>query len=154
MKADRIFPLIFCLLFPAGAMGQTAGSNWQRVQQLPPHTKVHIKADSKSRVCTIDNVDEDKLTCTASRVVQSSRYTFQRSEIKSIKVTRYALSTVVGAGIGAGVGAGIGAAIHGKDDLFSTGEVVGVTAAICAVPGAIVGGLTDFTRGPTIYRRP
>jgi hypothetical protein len=153
----RVLPITLCLLTSL-VQGQTAaaGSNWQRVQQLPLHTKVHVSADSKSRLCSIDKVDETQLTCSAGRVVETSHFTFQRGEIKSIKVSHQMRSTLVGAGVGAAAGAITGVAINGGPNQFihfSNAEVGGVGAIIFAVPGAFVGLMTDLTRGPTIYRR-
>jgi hypothetical protein len=145
-----------CLLTSVAALGQApAGSNWQRVQQLPPHAKVHVSADHKSRVCVIDSVDEDKLTCSTGRVVATSHYTFTRSEIKSIKVTRYLVSTAVGAGIGGGVGAAAGAAaFSGNGSLVHGGQAAAVLGGGFAFVGGVIGLTTDFVRGPTVYRRP
>jgi hypothetical protein len=153
----RVLPISLCLLAPL-VEGQTAaaGSNWQRVQQLPLHTRVHVSADSKSRLCSIDKVDETQLICSAGRVVESSHFTFQRGDIKSIKLSRQMRSTLVGAGVGAAAGAVIGVAINqGPNQFihFSNATVAGVAAIILAVPGAFVGLATDFARGPTVYRR-
>jgi hypothetical protein len=157
MRIHRVLTVLLCLLAAVGVLAQApaAGSNWQRVQQLPLHTKVHVSADSKGRVCTIDSVTDELLTCTSGHVVGSSHYTFQRAEIKSIKVTRYTLSALAGAGIGAGVGAGIGAGVGASGDgFFTKSQAAGVCAAIGVIPGALVGWGTDFAKGPTVYRRP
>jgi len=153
----RVSPILLCLLASL-VQGQTAaaGSNWQRVQQLPLHTRVHVSADSRSRLCSIDQVDETQLTCSAGRVVETSHFTFQRGDIKSIKVSRQMRSTLVGAGVGAAAGAITGVAINqGPNQFihFSNASVAGVGAIILAVPGAFVGLATDFARGPTVYRR-
>jgi hypothetical protein len=154
----RVLPISLCLLASL-VQGQTAaaGSNWQRVQQLPLHTRVHVSADGKSRLCSIDKVDETQLTCSAGRVMETSHFTFQRGNIKSIKASHQMRSTLVGAGVGAAAGAIIGVAINGggPDQLihFSNAEVGGVGAIIFAVPGAVIGLATDFTRSPTVYRR-
>ncbi len=147
------------LTVSTGLPAQTpaAGSNWQRVQQLPLHMHVHVSSDKMGRVCEIDSVDEESLTCSSGRVVNTARYTFPRGEIKSIKVTRYVLSAVGGAGIGGGAGLIIGAAAtQGKNSTIGAtrGEVIGIFGLAGGVIGAVVGGPTDFLRGPTIYRRP
>lgn len=155
--ANYFGQLVFCLwlliLSPLSAKCQAAGSNWQRVQQLPVHSRIHVSSDRMSRVCTVDHVDEETLVCSAGRMVQTSHYTFSRSEIKRIKVTRYALSTAAGAGIGAAVSIIALEAANG-DGFFRQGELIGAGAAIGGVPGGIVGLLSDFARGPTVYRRP
>ena len=139
-----------CLLMQATMMsGQSPanGANWQRVQQLPTHTRVHIYADTRNRACSIESVTDDGLTC--------GHKTFARSEIKSIKLTRYAVSTAAGAAIGAGGGAAIGAGIAASGDgFFTKRETAGVLAVIGVIPGALIGWGTDFAKGPTVYRRP
>jgi len=153
----RVLPIsLFLLASLAQGQAPAAGSNWQRVQQLPLHTRVHVSADGKSRLCSIDKVDETQLTCSAGRVVETSHFTFQRGDIKTIKVSHQMRSTLVGAGVGAAAGAIIGVAINGGSNQFihfSNAEVGAVGAIILAVPGAFIGLATDFTRSPTVYRR-
>jgi hypothetical protein len=141
---------------PTQFRAQPAGSNWQRVRQLPPQTRVHISSDRMSRVCSIDVVEEDKLTCSAGRVVSISHFVFPRAEIKSIQATRYLGSAAGGLGIGAGAGLIFGFAVAhkgGDDQIVSNKEIWAGTSAAGAVIGAAIGGPTDFLRGPTIYRR-
>jgi hypothetical protein len=149
MKVSRQ-QIFVCLLMQATMMlGQSPanGANWQRVQQLPAHTKVHISADTKGRTCSIESVTDDSLTC--------GHHAFAKSEIKSIKLTRYAASTAAGAAIGAGGGAAIGAGIAASGDgFFTKRETAGVLAVIGVIPGALIGWGTDFAKGPTVYRRP
>ncbi len=149
--------LVICLwmliLSPSDAKGQAAGSNWQRVQQLPVHTRIHVTGDRMSRVCTMDRVDDETLVCSTGRMVQTSHYTFSRSEIRRIKVTRYAVSIAAGTGIGAAVGIIALEAANG-DGFFRQGELIGAGAAVGGIPGGLVGLLTDFAPGPTVYRRP
>lgn len=151
---------VFCAVFVSAhlmAQAPVGGADWKRVEQLPLHTKVHVSSDKMGRVCMVDSVDEGSLTCSAGHVVNTAHYTFSRAEIKSIKVTRYVLSTIGGAGIGAGVGAIIGAAgTQGDNDRIgiTRGQVVGIVTLIGGVVGAAIGGPTDFLRGPTVYRRP
>jgi hypothetical protein len=136
------------------AQGGAAAANWARVQQLPLHTKVHIASDKVKRVCSIDSVTADSLTCSSGSTISS----FPRAEIKSIKVTRRGLSTLGGAAIGAGVGFAVGAALtagesHNDIIYISAPQAGGVGAAVGAVVGAAIGAPTDFLRGPTVYER-
>ena len=112
-----------------------------------------MTADHKSRTCEIERVDDVTLACSAGRMVQTSHYMFNRSEIKRIKLTRYVTSTALGAGIGAAVSIVSLEAIN-SDGFFRQGELIGVGAIVGGVPGGIVGLLTDFARGPLIYQRP
>jgi hypothetical protein len=71
-------------------------------------TRVQVKTDSQKTTCLITAVTDDKLTCSQS--------VLSRAEIKTIRLTNKAKSTVtgllIGAGAGSGVGAGIGSAIN------------------------------------------
>jgi hypothetical protein len=146
MRIARVFAIFLCLLLTITASGESpAGSNWQRVKQLPLHTRVHVSADGKSRACSIDSVDDDTLNC--------GHHTFQRSSIKSIKLTRYLVSTAVGAGIGGGAGAAAGEAAFNGNGFVHGGQAAAVLGGLFAVVGGGIGLGTDFARGPTIYRR-
>jgi hypothetical protein len=105
----------------------------------------------------IDLVDDATLRCSKG----GSQYSFERDEVKSVKVTRYTRSTLVGLGIGLGVGAGVGAiAGHTQEkpgDWFP-GLATEAFAAVGGAGGLLIGGgvgaATDFMKGPTVYRRP
>ena len=137
--------------------GPSGDAGWDRVRHLPAGTHVHVAGDKQSKTCTLDLVDEATLRCSKG----SSQYSFLRVEVKSVKLTRYGRSTLVGLGIGLGVGAGVGAIVgHAQekpDDFFpglSTEACAAVGGAVGAIAGAAIGGPTDFLRGPTVYRRP
>jgi hypothetical protein len=130
-----------------------AAGDWQRVKQLPVHTRVHLSTDKKGLTCSIDAVDDGSLTCSSGHLGTA----YPRAEIKSIKVTRYPVSVVGGAGIGAGVGAGIGAAFKSSGGIASgaaNGVKIGIGAVAGGLGGAAVGAATDMFRGPLVYRRP
>ena len=153
----NFLPCILLALLCSCACGQAtpAATNWQHLQQVPLRTRVHVSADKMSRTCSIDSITDEMLTCSGS--VTNGHYTFPRAEIKSVKVTRYALSAVGGTAIGAGTGLVVGAAVaHGSQGSFtivSNQAVWGIFAAIGAVIGALIAGPLDLFRGPTIYRR-
>ena len=136
---------------PSGDVG------WDRVRYLPAGSHVHVAGDKLSKTCTLDLVDEATLRCSKG----SSQYSFLRAEVKTVKLTRYGRSTLVGAMIGAGAGAGIGAiAGHAQEqpgDWFyglETEAFAAIGAGAGLIAGGAIGGPTDFLRGPTIYRRP
>jgi hypothetical protein len=144
----------FMLCLSAYGQTQAAGANWQRVQQLPLHTQIHVKADNKGRICSIDSVDDGHLSCSTGGVVKTRHYTYQRSEIKSIKLPHYVRSTLLGTTIGAGAGAIIGfVGAKNASDPSSSGAAAGGAAVFFGVIGAVIGAVTDVTRGPTVYRR-
>jgi hypothetical protein len=121
-----------------------AENDWQRVKHLPVRTKVHIDADKKGRTCLIDAVDDVSLTCSS----KGKGSIFPRTDIKSVKLTRYGWSTLVGLGMGFGIGAAIAAT--GPRDSLGRGGAAGIV--IIALP--VITGTTDMLRGPVVYRRP
>ncbi len=152
--------LLILVLVPSlcAAAQQTAppappeGSNWQHVQALPPGASINVIARSSHEICKLKSVDADTLTCTHGR-----DFTFQRSDIVSIKLPHRGRSALIGAAIGGGVGTGIGfaAGTSGKDTFFGPNFLRGAMTAIGAVFGGVVGGttgaLTDFSRS-TVYK--
>jgi hypothetical protein len=151
--------LLFVLLLSGVSVSSwaQADASWDQLKHLPPHMRVHVAADKQSKVCVIDLVDDETLRCSKG----ASQYSFPRAEVKSVKRVRTGRSALVGVGIGLGVGAGVGAAIgHSKEkpnDFFpglTTEAFTAIGAAVGLIAGGAIGGPTDFTRGPTLYRRP
>lgn len=142
----------FSLASVAPAIAQApAGSNWDHLKAITAGTKLHVTADKGGRTCKLVSVDDASLLC--------GKHTFARSEVKTVKLTRYAVSYLGGAGIGAAVGAGVGlGATAGQSsnsfDIVSRGEVVSTSALAGGLIGAIVTGPADLFKGPTVYRRP
>lgn len=133
----------------------TVPGDWARVKQLKPHTRVHLSTDRGSHLCSVDAVDDVSLTCSSGH----SGKAYARAEIKSIKVTQYAWSTVGGTLIGAGTGVLVGlvcCAHNGSSGFGPLADDVAIVsgAAVGAVAGAGVGAATDLFRGPVVYRRP
>jgi len=153
-----LFVMILCGASASlAAQAPSGDAGWDRVRHLPAGSHVHVAGDKLSKTCALDLVDEATLRCSKG----SSQYSFPRDEVKSVKLTRYTRSTLVGLGIGLGAGAGIGAiAGHAQEqpgDFFpglTTGAYAVVGGAVGAIAGAAIGGPTDFLRGPTVYRRP
>lgn len=160
----------FCMCGLAQSASQSVQPNsaihsgWNRVQQLPARTEVHIKADRKKVTCRVDAVTEDKLTCSSTKGDGGSSFAFSRAEIKTVKLAHRGKSAlgglIVGAGVGAGAGAGIGAGINSGDKgslaHVSGAKSAGVGAGAGAIVGALVGGAVGHSRdsfAPTIYRR-
>jgi hypothetical protein len=154
LRRIALLSLTALAAFSVAASAQSSGPNhdWNRIQQLRPLTKVHISADHGGRTCKIFSISEDSLTCEHGG---KPGMVFQRSTIKSIKRTRYLLSTVVGLGVGIGVGALIGkASEHHNDFLDFSSLDIAFGGVIGGLAGAAVGGPTDMLRGPTLYVRP
>jgi hypothetical protein len=130
------------------------GSSWQHVQGLPTGASINVRARTGHEVCNLKSVDADTLTCTHGK-----DFTFQRSDILSIKIPHRGRSALIGAAIGGGVRSGIGfaAGTGGKDHFFGPNFLRGAMIAIGAVFGGLVGGatgaLTDFSHS-TVYKAP
>lgn len=147
----------------ARAQAPALADTWHHLSALQPGTHVHISSDKKSRTCFFESVDDATLIC-SRRHSAGTRYTFARSEVRTVKLTRYTLSTVAGLGIGVGAGLGIGAAVgqavspktNSSFDFSGLGRevITGIGGAIGFIAGGAIGGPSDFLRGPTIYRRP
>ena len=139
------------------------GSNWSRVQALPPGAKLHITMDHGGKTCRVFAVSDDALTCSTG---DGAGAVLQRADIRHIRLAHYGRSALVGAGIGGGIGA-ISGAIGGRVKPCPAGQTLclngigigaGGVAAIFGVGGAalggLIGGVTDMTRGSAIYTRP
>jgi len=130
-----------------------AGSNWQRVQTLPPNASLYVTANKKTASCHLKSVDAETLTCTHGKDT-----TFQRTEITAVKLQHHGRSTLIATGVGGGTGAIIGFAVgtRGNDNSFFgknflRGAVTAVGAVAGGVIGAPIGYLTDLNRS-TIYK--
>ena len=152
-------------LFAAIAMsapGQTpAGSDWGKVQAIRLDTAIRVSASAsgKTTVCRLTFVDSDLLRCVETQTVFffpiRKEREFPRTEVRSVKLSRQGLSTLVGTATGLGLGAGIGAAI---DASAKSQEDPNLATALFGLLGGLfgsgVGSHTDFMAGPTIYRAP
>lgn len=116
---------------------------------------MHVAADHGGGTCYFIGADDQTLTCGRHNGAARGQHIFPRAEVKSIKLTRYGISTLGGAAIGAGVGTAIGFATtrHQNEFLDFSGIARAACAVIGGVGGAAIGGPTDMFRGPTIYRR-
>lgn len=133
----------------AMAQAPAAGSNWEHLKALPPNTRLHVSGDKMSHTCKLVSVDDAELVC--------GKYTFPRTEVKQVKLTRYGTSYLGGAAIGAGAGAGIFIGVNQADKgsylSVSKGKAAGAGLLVGAVIGTLVTGPADLLKGPTVYRR-
>jgi hypothetical protein len=132
------------------------GDTWGQLKVLPPHAHLHVAADGGGATCFLLAADDASLTCGRRDGSPKGQHIFPRAEVKSVKLTRYGISTLGGAAIGAGTGAVIGFATirpHPNALLDFSGAARAICAVIGGVGGAAIGGPTDMFRGPTIYRR-
>jgi hypothetical protein len=150
----------FAFIAPIALVAQQAGSDWTRVQHLDAGTPLRISSQRRPTVCSFVAADDASLTCTQVHsfffLPIRQKLLFTRQEITTIKLSRQALSTLVGAAIGTGAGAGIGAAIDASArNQVEEGHIVTVLGALFGLAvGSGVGSKLDFLAGPTIYRAP
>ena len=120
---------------------------------LPAHIHIHVSADGGGSTCYLIAADEASLTCGRKDGGPKGQHVFPRAAVQKVKLTRYGVSTIAGAGIGAGVGAGIGFAGTQNPNGWFKGDIRGVVTGLGAGVGALAIGPTDLFRGPTVYRR-
>jgi hypothetical protein len=137
----------------AAASTPDLGDTWRNLTALPPHTEMHVSADNEGRTCYLITADEQSLTCGRKDGSAKSQHMYPRPTVKSVKLTRYGISTLAGAGIGAGVGAAVGFGGTQNPNGWFNGAVRGVFTVLGAGLGALACGPADAFRGPTIYKR-
>jgi hypothetical protein len=145
------------IALPALSESASPGDSWSHLRALPPQARINVAGGRISKVCHFISADDEQLICSSGRRSSAKQFTFARADVRNVKLTRYAESTLAGAGIGAGAGAVVGAAVNSqsKGGLFSfPAAILGITIASGALAGGAIGGPTDFLRGPTIYQRP
>jgi hypothetical protein len=152
------FAMIFCLVCGADGQASSVATGWQQVLLLKAGTSMHVTTTAKkSTTCKMESVDDQALTCKSG---SKQDVTFQRAEIKTIKLDHRRRSALVGFAVGAGVGAGIGAGVGFAEDRngWFQGLAIGVGAAAGGIVGALVGvavaAPTDMTAGAPIYKAP
>lgn len=131
----------------AAAQTPAAGTNWDHLKALPAQTRLHVSADRGGHTCSLVSVDDTALLC--------GRYTFQRADVKSVKLTRYGTSYGVGTAVGAGAGAGVGLALVSGDSFFhdDKGKAAAIGLLLGGAVGALISGPADLFKGPTVYLR-
>lgn len=135
------------------AQAASVADTWGHLSALPAHSHMHVSADTGGKTCYLIAVDEHSLTCGRRDGGPKGQQVFARAEVKSVKLTRYGLSTLAGAGIGGGVGAAAGFGATQNPNGWFNGAVRGVFAVLGGVVGGAVCGPTDAFRGPVVYRR-
>jgi hypothetical protein len=131
----------------------TVADTWDHLNAIPAHAHLHVSSDVGSTTCYFIAADDTTFTCGHQDGGAQGRRTFQRATVKSVKLTRYGVSTLAGAGIGGGAGAIVGFASTQNPQGWFNGAVRGVMAGLGGVIGAAICGPTDAFRGPTVYRR-
>lgn len=138
------------------AIGQSADKqpSWSRVQSLPLGQDLRVDAKPHNANCKFVAATEATLTCAKD----GGYLTFQRADIKFVKLSRRGASAAEGAIPGVVVMAtgGVALAADHCAGQFLCGlgpSLLIALGVVIAVIGTVVGALTDFG-GQTIYRRP
>jgi hypothetical protein len=158
--------LCLCACVPQQAMAQAqqpiapappAGSNWHRVQALPPGVAIDVKARKQHVRCKFSGATDDSLTCSRDT---GAPIVLQRADVQSVKIGHRVRSTLIGAGVGGGTLAIVGFAVGtngNADSLFGKnflrGAIAGVFGAIGVAAGGGIGAATDFSKS-TVYTAP
>lgn len=152
--------LLACVVAPAqqtsspGAPAAPAGSDWQHVQVLPVGTAIHIQARSSHALCALTAVDADSISCLRDTGVGNKPLTFQRSDVRTIKLARRGHSAVLGGAVAGGAGALAGAIQATQSHYFAVkGAFPMIYGFIGIFAGAPLGYISDFSAS-TIYRAP
>jgi hypothetical protein len=141
---------------PAPSPSHAIADSWHNISAIPLHTHIHVAADHGGSTCYFIAVDDQSLTCGHHNGSDKGRHVFSRADVKSVKLTRYGISTLGGLGIGTGVGAVIGVAANRPhpNEMFDFSDIGRtVCTVIGGLGGTAVGASTDMFRGPTVYRR-
>jgi hypothetical protein len=139
---------------PPSPASSAIADTWNHLSAIPTHAHIHVAADHGGATCYFISADDQNLTCGHKDGTDKGRHVFSRADVKSVKLTRYGVSTLGGAGIGAGVGAIIGfSTSHSGGFLDFSGAYRAACTLVGGIGGAAVGGPTDMFRGPTVYRR-
>ncbi len=156
---------------PSSNPGALAGSDWSRVQALPPGTQIRIESTQRVRsnpplslvphriTCEFISAADDVLNCTRTQtfffVPIHQTYHVSRPMVASVRLSREALSAFLGAATGAGAGALSAVGLNSTVSNHEDDALVTLTfASLGAVVGSGVGRFTDFAGGPIIYRMP
>jgi hypothetical protein len=150
-------PTVSAALIPALAQAtlatpskQVAGYSWERVESLPPGTRMYVSARSNT-TCNFLRAEADSLTCTQG--IGGNPLTVQRVDVRKVKLSRRGHSAGVGAGIGAGAGLVIGQIVGARNPAVGRGLGGAIGIFYGLIYGPVAGFFTDFTRS-TIYLAP
>lgn len=150
----------FCLLCCTLSSLQGQSSDWASVKRIPPGQLIRIGRIHRGITCSFVDADDDSLVCDKKQTILffpvHRQITTPRGEVRSVRLSRQALSTLAGGAIGAGAGAGIGAAIDASaKNQAEEGHLAAVVFGLLGgVIGMGIGEGTDFLAGPAIYRAP
>lgn len=139
---------------PGGASAIPAGSNWQHVQALPVGTYLHVNAQKRHAVCTLTAVTETSLSCNRDTGVGTRAMSFDREEIRTVKLARRGRSALLGGAILGGAGAIAGGVQGSRSNYYAVkGAFAMIYGFSGAFAGAPIGYLSDFSAS-TVYRAP
>ena len=125
--------------------------SWHNLSAIAPHTHIHVAADHGGSTCYFIAVDDQNLTCGHHNGSEKGRHVFPRADVKSVKLTRYGVSTLGGASNRHWRRCSHRLRGHSARSARFL-DFSGIGRAVCAVVGGLggtaVGASTDMFRGP------
>jgi hypothetical protein len=155
MKIVQAFLVSSSFVFITVASGQATakpGSDWSRVQALPPGTTLHVKAVKNGGLCHLKSTSAEGLICEGT----GGKSFHPVSDIRAVQIAHRGRSAAILGAVGAGVGVGVVAA-SSKAIGFGGGAKGAVFAGgvgLGALVFAPIGFFSDAFRGETIYSAP
>jgi uncharacterized protein YcfJ len=156
----RRYSMISVFLLGASLSVSAQSTGWEAVKHLPQDQQIRVRSLQGGLTCNLVLADDDALVCEQRRTIVFApvhrQIMIPRNEIKSVRLSRQAVSMLAGAGIGAGAGAGIGAGIDASaKNQVEEGHIITVLFAFMGgLIGNGIGQHSDFLAGPVIYRAP
>jgi hypothetical protein len=148
-----LFALLCGTTVSLHAQAAAVADSWGNLPALPAHSHLHVSADTGGKTCYLIAVDDHSLTCGRKDGGPKGQRVFRRAEVKTVKLTRYGVSTLAGAAIGAAGGAAMGFGVTQNPDGWFNGAARGAFTVLGGFIGAAAMGPTDVFRGPVVYRR-
>ena len=136
----------------SAATAAPAGSDWQHVKALPIGTYLHVYGQKKKSLCTLTAIDDESLTCSRDTGVGTKPVSFQRAEIRTIKIARRGHSALIGAAALGAAGAAAGSIQGATSNYFVVHGAWSMIYGFAGLfAGAPIGYISDFSAS-TVYR--
>lgn len=150
----------FCLLCCTVSSLEAQAPGWDRVKRISPGQLIRIGRAHRGITCNFVSADDSSLVCEKRQTILffpvHHEVLVSRNEVRSVRASRQAISTLVGGAIGVGAGVGIGAAIDSsaKNQVEEGHLATAMFGLLGGVLGMGIGTGTDFLAGPVIYQAP
>lgn len=151
MRRLRALYLVLSILGVLPMCPAQTGS-WQAVESLAPETPISVLTNDRIH-CKFLSAADDSITCELGLHALRTRraITFDRNDVKQVRLELPAASTFAGAAIGTVAGVALGLT-KGGDTLTKEGnELIGGT--LFGLLGTFIGSQTHVFHGRTVYRK-